>query len=243
MNAYRLQGVLSDLAGQGITADKLTAAELTLLVRACDRCDNPYSDINAELCEQPVKVCKGVYLWPVTAGANIWLTEYAEKWWPKGTGAFRWAQIYACYNARNPDAFASLTSRAKARLAVLACVLRIPAHMGELVVALNRCYGVHPDTVDDPHAVRKPDNEQAENFAHFVAMLEVQSGIPAKKWLWGKSLSTVMNTYYKMTALASAFGGGKAAEDMTFELNDALKNLANVTACIVERVKKNEQDH
>jgi len=242
MAAFRLQGVLQDLREQGAPVETLTAEELRLLVRACDRVDNPYEEINAELCEHPVKVCDGLYLWPITAGANVWLTEYAERWWKKGTRMFRWAQIYALHNARDPEAFVCLTEKHKARAAVLKCALRMCAHMDELVVAVNRCYGVHPDTVDDPHAVEKPDTEQAENFAHFVAVLEVQSGIPAKVWLWGKSLQTITRTYYKMTALASALGGGKACEDMTFELNDALTNLAHVKMLIIERVK-NEQNH
>jgi len=242
MAAFRLQGVLQDLREQGAPVEKMTADEIRLLVRACDRCDNPYSDINAELCEQPVKVCRGLYLWPLTAGANIWLSEYAEKWWKRGTAMFRYEQIYALYNARNADAFVRLDTRPKARRAVLALSLRLCAHMGELVVAVNRCYGVGPDDVPDPDAVRKPDAEQSENFAHFVAMLEVHSGIPAKTWLWGRSLKRVIHTYYRMTALASAFGGGKASEEMTFELNDALTNLANVKTLIVERIS-NEQDN
>ena len=240
--ALRLQGVLQNLAEQGVPQSALTAAEIEALVFACERCDNPYSDINAELCEHPVKVCKDIYLWPPTAGATVWLTEYAEAWWPKGTAMYRWAQVYALYNARNPDAFVEVTTKAKARLAVLKCALRFACHRGELAVAVNRCYGVRYHDVEDPHPNKKPDNEQAENFAHFVACLEVESGIPAKTWLWGKSLVTMTNTYYKMTALAAAFGGGEAAENMTFELNDALRNLAHVQTRIVERVKT-EQDH
>ena len=235
--ALRLKSVLQDLADQGVGKADLTAEEIEALVYACARCDNPYSDINAELCEHPVKVCKGLYLWPITAGAQIWLAEYVEAWWRKGTSMYRWAQIYALYNARNADAFAPLVTKGKARAAILACMLRMVAHRGELAVAVNRCYRLHYHDVEDPNAPERPDNEQAQSFAHFVAMLEVESGIPAKSWLWGKSLNTMVQTYYRMTALASAFGGGKAAEEMTFELNDALTNLASVKARIVERVK------
>ena len=75
-------------------------------------------------------------------------------------------------------------------------------------------------------------------------MLEVHSGIPAKKWLFGRSIRLLVETYEKMGTLASAFGGAKAAEKMTFELNDALQNLANVKTRIVERIeaeRANEQ--
>ena len=43
--------------------------------------------------------------------------------------------------------------------------------------------------------------------------------------------------FFHMGTLASAFGGAKAAEKMTFELNDALQNLANVKMRIVERIE------
>lgn len=240
--ALRLKSVLQDLHEQGVEKADLTAEEIEALVYACARVDNPYTDINAELCEQPVKVCKGLYLWPITAGAQVWLTEYAETWWPKGSPMYRWAQLYALYNARNADAFISLTNKRKARAAVLWCVLRMVAHRAELAVAVNRCYGVHYHDVEDPHKLPKPDNEQAQAFAHFVACLEVESGIPAKVWLWGKSLTSMTQAYYKMTALANAFGGGKAAEEMTFELNDALQNLAHVKTRIIERVKAGKHE-
>lgn len=240
--SYRFQGALQDLAEQGATVDKMTADEIEALVFACARADNPYTDINAELCEQPVKVCKGLYLWPLTAGATIWLAEYAESWWKEGTPMYRWAQIYALMNARNPDAFAGLTVRWKARAAILKCMLRVCAHRKELAVAINRCYGIHEHDVEDPHKVEVPDNQQADNFAHFVACLEVQSGIPSKVWLWGKSLRLTAQTYHKMTDLNNALSGGKGAENMTFELNDALKNLANVKTMIVERIQ-HEQNH
>ena len=60
--SLRLQSVLQDFRDNGITAADMTADELEALVHACERVNNPYSDINADLCEQPVKVCKGVYL-------------------------------------------------------------------------------------------------------------------------------------------------------------------------------------
>lgn len=243
--SLRLQSIFQDFADIGIAKSDLTADEIEALVYACARVDNPYEDINAELCEQPVKVCKGVYLWPVTAGAQIWLSEYAQKWWPKGSGMYRWAKVYALRNARDPDAFYRLTEKSAARRAVLFSALSLACHRSELAVAVNRCYGIHYHDVEDPHP--KPSGQpegQSTNFAHFAMMLEVHSGIPAKKWLFGRSIRRLVETYEKMGTLASAFGGAKAAEKMTFELNDALQNLANVKTRIVERIeaeRKREQ--
>lgn len=232
--ALRLQASLQDLAERGITADKLTAEELEALVYACSRVDNPYTDINAELCEHPVKVCRGLYLWPITAGAQIWLTDYAETWWKKGSTMYRWAQVFALHNARNADAFCNLTDKRTARRAILKCLLRFVCHRSELTVAINRCYGIHyHDTPKD----RKPreNPEQAQDWARYVAGLEVKTGVPAKYWLWGRSLVLMAQTFDKMRAVANAFAKGDALEQMDYEFNDALENLQRVKSRIVWR--------
>ena len=54
---------------------------------------------------------------------------------------------------------------------------------------------------------------------------------------FGKSVSDMVKTYRRMANLKNAFGGAESAEKMTFELNDALTNLANVKSMILERVK------
>jgi len=232
--SLRLKSVLQDFKDLGITAADMTADELEALVHAVERVNNPYSDINADLCEQPVKVCKGVYLWPLTAGALMWLEEYAATWGKKGSSMFRWAQTYALANARNPNAFIDLTDKWTARKAIVKTALRFACHRAELTVAKNRCYGLRPHDVRERTPASAPD-EQATDLAHFAVMLEAESGIPAKSWLFGKSVVDMVNTYRRMAKLKSAFGAD-AAEKMTFELNDALTNLANVKSMILERV-------
>ena len=233
--SFRLKSVLQDFRDIGITAADMTADELEALVHACERVNNPYSDINADLCETPVQVCKGIYLWPLTAGAFLWLEEYAETWWKKGTAMYRWAQIYALAHARDPNAFAPLTDKWSARKAIVRTMLRYTCHRAELTVAKNRCYGVHTYDVRENRPASVPD-EQATELAHFAALLEVESGISAKTWLFGHSLENMVKTYRRMAAIKAAFGGAEAAEKMTFELNDALANLANVKSMIIGRI-------
>ncbi|MBR2066394.1 MAG: hypothetical protein IKB52_01230 [Kiritimatiellae bacterium] len=233
--SLRLASVLRDFKDQGITAADMTADELEVLVHAVERVNNPYSDINADLCERPVKVCRGVYLWPLTAGAYMWLEEYAGRWWGKKSAMYRWAQTYALANGRDPEAFAKLTDKWTARRAIVKTMLRFTCHRAELTVAKNLCYGVRQHDVEDPRPAAAPD-EQATDFAHLAAMLEVESGISAKSWLFGKSLATMVKTYRRMKSLKNAFGGADGAEKMTFELNDALANLARVKSMIFERV-------
>lgn len=80
--------------GHGIGMDDLTAGELAALVHAVERVCSPFTDVNAELAERPVFVCRGVWFWRPTAGAQMWLDEYAAKWWPRGTLRWKWAQVY-----------------------------------------------------------------------------------------------------------------------------------------------------
>ena len=223
----------------GIGLDDLTAWEVAALVHAVERVCSPFSDVNVELVERPVFVCKGVWLWPPTAGAQIWLDEYAARWWGEKSMRYKWAQVYALRNARDPEAFVHLTTKWEAEKAIVKCALCLPVHGRELQRALNRAYGI------DPHDAPKGERSRAEkmremaqtDFASLVARLEVQSGIPRSTWLWGRSLMYVATAYAQLHEFAAAFSaGGDGKRRMVDELDDALKNLARVKSIIVGRL-------
>lgn len=233
----RLTAVLQDLKDQcGATAADLTADEIEALVFACARVDNPFSELNAELMERPIRVCKGVYLWPVTAGAQVWLMEYASAWWGEKSAMYRWAQAFALLNARNPDAFVNLTTKAKARAAILKTALRLACHAGELGEAVNRAYGILPHDAPKKPKKSDPAEKSKVDFAGIVARLEVASGIPAKAWLWGRSVVSMMKSYAELSELSVAVFGSKNEEPQR-ELEEAVENLARVCAAIGERLK------
>ena len=236
----RLQSVLADLHDRyGATAADLTADELEALVFACKRVDNPFSEINAELMEQPIHVCKGVWMWPLTAGAAVWLTEYASKWWKPTSTMYRWAQAYALVNGRCEGAFLSLDTKWRARAAILKTVLSFGCHVGELNAAIDRAYGVDPYHVE-PKAT-KHDEQAAVDFAALVARLEVSSGISVDQWLWGRSLISMMKSYRELSALSrAALGGEKANAQM--ELDEAVANLARICAKIGERLRERNEE-
>ena len=223
----------------GIGLDDLTAGEVAAFVHAVEKVCSPFSDVNAELAERPVFVCKGVWLWPPTAGAQIWLDEYAAKWWGEKSMRYKWAQVYALRNARNPEAFVHLTTKWEAEKAIVKCALCLPVHGRELQRALNRAYGIDPH--DAPPAERSRAEklrEQAQtDFASLVARLEVQSGIPRSVWLWGRSLMYVATAYAQLHEFAAAFSaGGDSKRRMVDELDGALRNLARVKSLIVGRL-------
>lgn len=234
----RLQSVLADLKDRyNATAADLTADELEALVFACKRVDSPYSALNAEMMERPIHVCGDVYMWPLTAGAAVWLTEYASVWWGEGSTMYRWAQAYALVHGRDKDAFSSLTTKRAARAAILKTAIRFCCHAGELNAAMDRAYGV-----DEYHVSPKKKSRAAAaaetDFTALVARLEVASGIRADEWLWGRSLVSMMKSYVELSELAVAAMSGKKSE-IHLELDEAVNNLARICARIGERL--NEQ--
>lgn len=241
-NAYelRLAKEVDELRRRlGIGLDDLTAAELSAFVHAIDRVCSPFSAVNAELVERPVYVCEGVWFWRPTAGAQIWLEEYAAKWWRKGSLRYRWAQVYALKNARNADAFEGLTTRWAAEKAIVSCALRLPVHGAELADALARAYGASPSDVPRRKKSRADKiREQAQtDFAALVARLEVESGIPRKVWLWDRSLVYTAKAYCELHEFAAAFSMGGGKSRMLDELDEAIRDLAAVKAAIARRIE------
>lgn len=243
-NAYelRLAKEVDELRARlGIGLDDLTASELSSIVHAVDRVCSPFAEVNAELVERPVQVCDGVWFWRPTAGAQMWLEEYAEKWWPRGSVMYRWAQVYALKNARDPDAFARLTTKWEADKAIVACALRLPVSGAELSHAIARAYGASPPDIPRKRKTRADRiREQAKtDFASLIARLEVESGVPRNVWLWERSLVYVVKAYVELHEFAAAYsiGGGGSSARMLDELDEAIKDLAAVKMAIAVRVE------
>ena len=223
-----------------ISLDDLSAGEVAALVHAVERVCSPFTDVNVELVEKPVFVCRDVWLWRPTAGAQIWLDEFAARWWKKTSLRFRWAQVYALAHARQADAFSKLTTRWAAEKAIVLFALRLPVRGAELADAIVRAYGASPH--DAPRAqLSRAERLKAQaetDFASIVARLEVESGIPREEWLWERSLVYTMTAYANLHEFAAAFSvGGKMKSHMMDELDDSLRNLARVKALIVRRVE------
>lgn len=225
----------------GITLDALTPGEVAALVHAVERVCSPYSAVNADLADAPIPVCRGLCLWPPTVGAQLWLDEYASKWWPSGSAMFSLAQAWALANARDPGAFAGMREKGAARAAVIRFALRVPANGAELASAVRRAYGgSRHDAPDRAKSAAERMRERAQtDWCSLIASLEVESGIPRDVWLWGRSLVYAMAAYIQMHEFAAAFSlSGAERARMADELDDALRNLARVKMMIVDRVRR-----
>ena len=227
----RLENEIKDLKERfGVALTELTPDELESFVLACRRAERPFSRVNAELAERPFVVCRGVYGWTMTAGAAIWVEEFAKRWWPDGM-MLKWAQVYAMIHAREPDAFAKLTDKGATRVAIMKTVLRLVCHRREIQDALLRSYHADEDLAPAPEDTDRPRAQS--DFAAIVARLEVESGIPAKTWLWGKSFFQTMRCYEELHAFAAAFAMGETERrEMQDELDRAINDLERLKMSI-----------
>lgn len=212
----------------GASVGDLTTDELERLVLACRKVERPFSNVNMALVERPVRVCEGAYLWPITAGAQIWLEEFAAEWWKPDSMMYKWARVYALAHAREPEAFASLQDKSSARKAVVKTLLRFTCHGAELQDAIDRCYGIGEQVAPErPGKKRRSEVRAQTDFSSLVARLEVESGIPSGSWLWRRSLVQTMRAYVELHEFAAAFAGGERAR-MKDELDEAMNDLARL---------------
>lgn len=236
--ATRLQSELQDLEERyAVKVGDMTADEIERLVLACRRVESPFSNVNVEVVGAPVRVCRGVYGWPLTVGAFVWLDEFARRWWPDGL-MFEWAQVYAMIHGRDKGAFERLTDKAEARKAILKTALRLVCHGGEVRAALAKCCHSDDDQCPEPPKANGRVRADAQtNWVSLVARLEVQSGIPADEWLWSRSFFQTMKAYEEMHAFAAAFAAGAEKSRMLDELDAAINDLQRLKAAIGRRVE------
>lgn len=230
--SLRLQSELAKLKADGITTADLEPSEIAALVRACDRCDNPFSAANAEAAGFPIRVCEGVTLWRLTAGACIWLDEYARRWWGEDSEHYKWAMFFALRHARERDTFLALTDEGDAYRAIRNDILTLNCTEDELLAAL-RAFGVEDDGANG----KRPSPKQQPDWRTLAQSLEVRTGIEAGKWLWERAARYLVEADRRLDAFAAAQGGAKA-ERAKDELDRAMNALARVTAGIRARVAR-----
>lgn len=231
--SVRVQAELDRLKTQGVSLADMTAGEVAALVRACDRCDSPFSAINAEAAGFPVEVCEGVYLWRLTAGAVVWLDEYAARWWGSGTKAFFWALVYAMSHAREKDAFTRLVTEEDAYRAVKGAALNMPATEEEIVAAIDRLGGV---SAEGPAKKNRTNPRAQTDWETLARQLEAGTGLPVEYWMWDTPSRELAKSHRAMVDMAVAAGGGKT-QRMRDEIDAAVSALARLEASIIRRVR------
>lgn len=232
--SIRFQAEVADLAGKGIALSDLTPEEVERLVHACDKCTSPFTYANAELVGIPIHACEGVVFWKMTVGASVWLDQYAKRWW-LDTGmrkAYFWAIVYALIHGREKDAFVSLVEESVAHKRITQEALKLACHEDEITQAVDYALGI---TDEKPNAQKAALAEQESDWASVVMRLESQTGIPAEKWIWERSLDYAKRTYFDLRQFAEAQAGRRTGHAKD-ELDYAMNALARLRAEIIQRV-------
>lgn len=234
MLGKQLQATFRDLRQKyGITADELTAEELDALIKAAERFENPFADLNAAICGMPYEVCKGVYLWELTIGASVWLDTYAARWYDTKHEHYFWALVYALMNARNPEAFINLTTESAAYEAIHKCAMRLAVNKDALKHAVEKVLNLKPgagNSADD-------DKPKHADWEAIIARLEGQTGEPAEKWIWGHSALYCSKVYNDLSTFAAAVMAGGETKRAQDELDLAINAVRRVRKQIVQRIK------
>ena len=228
----------------GVPRAEILPGEYLALSKAALKCANPFEDIDADAAGWPVRVADGVYLWPLTIGAIIWL-DRLRKWCEGDDDAssrfFADALAYAAMNSRRKDAFIPLDTREKAEKAVRASLAKCPVTPAEMDGALDRLFKKRRDS----HA--EPSSRAAFSWAALCARLEARTGIPAKDWIWEKSGDYVLKCYAELEEFAyraALQSGGKPFYiRLKDELDDAMEELQCVKVAIMRRVREGGGRH
>lgn len=224
---------VAELKARGIALSDLTGDEVVALVHAVDRMSKPFRDANLEAVGMPVVLSDGTTLYNLTIGATVWLDEYAAEWWNAKTKTYFWAMVYALAHGRDKDAFAELVDRDVARKAITKFALKVHVTEDELLEGIERA--VHkPDAEASRNA---PAVEQQTDWGEILRTLEVATGIPCERWVWGRSADWCVLEYHKQMRFAEAMKG-KSMPRMKDEVDRAANNLARIRFGILQRLGK-----
>lgn len=233
--SYQLKKELDGLKTQGIGPGDLTADELEALVEAVQRVRNPFTQVNMDAMGEPLYNANGLVLYPLTIGAVVWLEEYAKAWWGTRPKAYFWAVVYALAHGREPGVFTTMKDEAAAYEAIKEAGLELCVTETELSDAIDVALNFKR-----PPRKEKNTPEQGVDWAKVIVTLETQSGIPAEKWIWGRSADYAVRAYNTLTSFAEMQAGKKPAR-MKDELDHAMNNLASVRMAIVERITRERE--
>lgn len=232
--SLHLSRALDDLRTRmGVCVSDLTVDEIAELVHACDRCANPFREVNADAAGFPVRVCDGVYFWRLTIGASVWLDEYAGPLLGESDSRYKMALVYALVHARDQHAFEDLRDLESITEAIRQTAARITATTEELNEALDIVLHIRPDTR------RGEVSRAATDWSAICCRLESQTGIPAAEWIWHHSSAYAVKAYNDLHEFANAYHGGTSST-MRDELDEANEDLQLLKVRIMKRARSGD---
>lgn len=234
--SLRFQCEIDALRQKGITMNDLTGDEIEALVEAVARVRNPFTEVNADALRNPLYDRNGVVLYPLTIGAVVWLEEYARRWWGNSPKAYFWAIVFALIHSREKGVFEEYSkSEESAYNAIKNEGLKLCVCEDELADAIDAALNFRRP--DDGRRRENDEREAGVDWAQIILTLEVNSGIPAEKWIWERSADYAVRAYKQLADKIQRMGGGKPPPRAKDELDHAMNALARVRAGIIERIE------
>ena len=111
---------IKQLAKDGVDP---TAEEIVWLYSLAERAIKSNSGEETAFFNSPIKI-SGIYLYPLTIQASIWIEHYARKWWRNDERKDLWSVAYAMAHAQKPKAFEKLTTRTIAETKLIRFMFR-----------------------------------------------------------------------------------------------------------------------
>jgi hypothetical protein len=210
-------------------------SESLWIVRLCDRVLNPNEGERSDLCGFPHRAgVSDVWLWPVTIGASVWLQDKAAAWFGSDNERMFHAFCFALANGRDKATMhaAGLSKAAAERMVKEWCegLTCTPEELGAAFDAV--CPAKLPS--------EKENTKSKINWDMIVGELEAAAGIPADHWLWEVSKEATVRAWHRSRMVLLARSGGGISDGIGDPLTEALQDLANAKAAIIEAHTKQE---
>lgn len=211
-------------------------AESIWIVQLCDRVICPGGAAALDLIGIPERVGRSeTWLWPFTIGAAVWFERCACRWFADSPGAIMRAEAFVLAHARDKAVLTAIRDRFTAENRMGEWEAALDCTQAELADAIDRLYPAPIKEQTDKPKPRKPPPD----WDGLVGELEAITGIQSDHWLWDLSMDATIRRLWQARQIAAA--GMGAACPHNDPLNDALADLAQAKAAIIEAHKERHE--
>lgn len=164
-----------------------------------------------DILDLPVK-CGRAQLYPRTIAGDLWIQDFASKWWPETTSPVMQVlcELYALAHGRDEKALQTVCTLRSARIRVRTwAAANLPVNAAEIRLALDRLSGsIEHVNVDDPDMV-KDKEAGASDYGDIISTLVAAYKMPPRAFLFDLSVNEVLGLYRK---IAMALGRPELAD-------------------------------
>lgn len=162
--------------------------------------DNHARNDSGEVLNIPVK-CGRAKLYQRTLAGDLWMEDYASKWWPEPRHPVMNAlcELYSLAHGSDSKAIEAVCTRTSARIRVrLWAMLNLPVSGKQIKVALDRLSARidHVDVQDEE--ILKQSEVQPADYGEIVSTLCAAYKMPPRTFLFDMSVNEVQGMYRRL---------------------------------------------